>query len=103
MIVLICRPDKIEMTDPERASNGLQCFDRGVPFAPLEIAQILLADIGALGDLLLRQAAGRPQAREVFSDQLSHLHAITNRGIRALSLSTIICKWIVGYSTGGGE
>lgn len=43
--------------------------------ALFEAAQILLAEAGALGELLLRQARRLAEARGVAVDQLAHIHA----------------------------
>lgn len=85
------RLDQLDMADAEGLRYVVQGLDRRVARPPLQRADVLLGEVGALGHLFLRQAASGAQAREVSPNQFAHVHARTNRRFRALSLSPIVC------------
>lgn len=80
------------MADTEGLCQFIKRDDGGVSFALLQPADVLLAEAGDLGKLLLRQAGLLPDPACISSDQLAHIHARMVSGSRALSLSTIICN-----------
>lgn len=87
------------MAHIESTRQLIERDDRRIAPAPLETAQILLAQTRALGNLFLRQVLGLTQAGEISSDQLAHIHAQTDRNSVVPSLSTIICKRIWPHGT----
>jgi hypothetical protein len=80
------------MTDTKCLGDPGQRHNGRVALSPFDPTDILLAQFGAFGNLLLGQLRGGAQSREVPADQLAHVHALTNRPKPALSLSTKVCK-----------
>lgn len=71
------------MTDTEGLCQFIKRDDGGVPFTLLQPADVLLAEAGDLGKLLLRQAGLLPDPACISSDQLAHIHARMVSGSRA--------------------
>jgi hypothetical protein len=68
------RLKQIEMIDAQRLGQLMQRYDRPTSAALLEVADVLLAESGAFGKLLLRQTLSEPEAPHVAPDQLPHVH-----------------------------
>lgn len=63
------------MFDTERLRQLEEGYDRRIAAATLEIAQILLREARALGELFLGQALFEPDPSDVRSNQFPHVHA----------------------------
>ena len=63
------------MTDPKYRRQLIERHDRRVPTALLQAADVLLAEAGDLGELLLGQALLAPDPPDIPPDQLAHVHA----------------------------
>ena len=78
-----------------RTAQGLRQFierdDRRVAPAPLQIAEILLGEARADGELLLSQAQLLPSIVHIPPDEAPHIHDAMVGGNGWPSLSTIIC------------
>ena len=70
------------------ARQFIERDDRRVPSATFEAAQILLTEARTLLDLLLSQTLVSTQAREIPANQFTHVHALQDRDLHTLSLST---------------
>lgn len=84
--------DQIDMADAKRLGHLCQHLDGRVALATLQAADILLADTGAFGHLLLSKPTLFAQARKIPAEQLADVHERTDRRICVVSLSTIVCK-----------
>ena len=84
--------NQFDMADAEGLGQFIECDDGRVPPTALKATEILLAEARALLDLLLGQTAVSTQAREIPANQFTHVHALQDRDLHTLSLSTIICK-----------
>ena len=62
--------------------NGefVQSDDRGIPLALFETTNVLLAEPGNIGELLLCQAPFLPEPPDVPPDQPAHIHAQKSAG-----------------------
>ena len=69
------RAEQLQMPDAKRERQLVDRDDGGIPPPSLEPADILLAEAGALGELLLRQAFLLPHSSYISPDQLAHVHA----------------------------
>src|SRR5690242_9603957 len=65
--------------------------DRGISVAPFETTNVLLAEPGNIGELLLCQTLSLSEPPDVLTDQPAHIHAQRSARLHNLSLSTIIC------------
>lgn len=63
------------MVDTERLGNLRQGFDRRIACPAFDTTDILLAQTGSLGDLLLCEASRRAQTSKIVADQFAHVHA----------------------------
>ena len=62
------------MTDANRLGELINSDDGGITLAAFEPAEILLAEPRHFLDLLLGQAALAPEACEILTHKLSHVH-----------------------------
>jgi hypothetical protein len=79
------------MADAQCLCELQKRHDRWITPAPLQAANVLLAEPRALLDLLLGQALVLTDAGKVSAHQLAHVHAHSDGGLWTLSLSTIVC------------
>lgn len=71
----VVRRHQRHMLDVERSGELEEGHDRGVAEPPLQIAQILLGEAGALGELLLTEALLEPDPPHISSDQSPNVHS----------------------------
>ena len=76
------------MAGIERLRQFIERDDGRVPPPTLKAAEILLAEARAHLDLLLGQTSVSTQAREIPANQFTHVHALQDRDLHTLSLST---------------
>ena len=76
------------MAGIERLREFIERDDGRVPPPALKTAEILLAEARAHLDLLLGQTSVSTQAREIPANQFTHVHALQDRDLHTLSLST---------------
>lgn len=67
-------PDQVDVIDAQSLRQFVQRNHRWVSVPLFQAAQILLAEAGAIGHILLRQALLATQASEVSSNQSAHVH-----------------------------
>ncbi len=80
------------MTDAQRPRQFIERDDGRVAPSSFEAAQILLTEPRAGLDLLLRQAFFPTQATKIPTYQQAHVHALMDRQLHTISLSTIVCN-----------
>lgn len=68
------------MLDPERLGQLVDADDGGVAPALFQAADVLLAEAGLLGELLLGQPLPLPELPYIPPDQLAHVHAPRSAG-----------------------
>ena len=69
------RAHELHVADAKGYCQLVDADDRWVAPALLEAADVLLAETGALCQLLLREASLLPNSLHVSPDQLAHVHA----------------------------
>jgi hypothetical protein len=74
----------------ERIGDFVEGDDGRVTPSPFQLAQILLAQATALGELLLRQTLLLPNPGRVAADEFAHVHAQSLGLAGQTSLSTIV-------------
>ena len=87
----LVRGDKIDRRRIQRLGQFPQADHGGVAPSAFQIAEILLREAGALGQLLLRQPQRIPQPSHIPSHDLPHVHARERDGGGWTGLSTIVC------------
>jgi hypothetical protein len=85
------RLKQIHMCDTQRLCEFVQRHNCGVPFSLFESADILLAETRPSLHLLLSEAFLSPKAREVLTNQPSHIHARMVASLHTIMLRTIVC------------
>ena len=85
-------PDQFDVVDTKGLSQFIERYHGRIPPAALQATEILLTEAGTRLDFLLGQALLTTQAGEVPADQFAHIHALEDRDLHTLSLSTIVCK-----------
>ena len=85
-------PDQFDVVDTKGLSQFIERYHCRIPPAALQATEILLTEAGTRLDFLLGQALLTTQAGEVPADQFAHIHALEDRDLHTLSLSTIVCK-----------
>ncbi|WP_425288606.1 hypothetical protein [Sinorhizobium glycinis] len=89
---LISRGNQLDVTNTQGLSQLIKSNHGRVASPALKAAQILLAETGTSFDLFLCQALLPTQAGEIRADQLAHIHALKDRRLHTISLSTKVCK-----------
>jgi hypothetical protein len=74
-LLLLGWAHQVHMADAKRIRQFVDAHDGRVPPTLLEAADVLLAETGALCQLLLREASVLPDSLDVSPDQLAHIHA----------------------------
>lgn len=87
----VVRTKQIHVADVERLRQLVQRNDSRITAAVFQTAQILLAETGKRGNLLLRQSLLLTKAGKVPADKFTHIHAFTSGRLSTISLSTIVC------------
>ena len=91
-LVVSKRPDQIDVADPERQGELVNCDNGWVATTFFEPADVLLAKSRELSELFLGQPLLLPDSPNIPPDQFAHVHAREVSGSHTLSLSTIVCK-----------
>lgn len=86
------RLHQIDRAGAEAARQLEERHDRRVAAAVFELADILLAEAGALGELLLGQARRSAETQGIATDELAHVHAGSDGPAGCGSLATIVCE-----------
>ena len=66
---------QVHVAHTERRSQFVEGYDGRIPPAALQAADVLLAETGNLGELLLGQAVLLPDSLHIPPDQFAHVHA----------------------------
>src|SRR5580692_7992145 len=85
------RRDQIDVAYAQSHCDLIDRDDRGIGPARFHGAEILLRKAAEIGEFFLRETLFEPDAPEIGSDQLAHIHAPEVTGLHEISLSGISC------------